>query len=130
MKKTIAMFLALILCLGMVIGCTGAKKDDGDKISAKIILVDKDEKEYPYDITLANGSTLREALYEAKLIDEDQLSAMFVTTIDGHVADFMEGVTWMVQDENRKQIMGTFDEIFPTNGQTIYLQYYVVPDFD
>ena len=36
----------------------------------------------------------------------------------------------MPQDENGKQIMGTFDDITLSDGQTITLQYYIVPDFD
>lgn len=56
---------------------------------------------------------------------------MFVQNIDGHIADVLEdGCTWMPQDTDRNQIMGSFDEITVKNGDTIYLQYYEVPDMD
>ena len=133
MKKTLTAVLALVLCLSMLIGCSGtaAKTEGGDKATAKIILIDKEDQQYTYDIEFAEGSSLRDALYEAKLIDEDEYSAMFVQSIDGHIANVLEdGCTWMPLDENGKQIMGTFDDIIVANGQTITLQYYIVPDFD
>lgn len=129
MKKTLIAMLVLVLCLSMLIGC-GAKAS-GEKISAKIILIDKDGATFNYDITCDDGATLRDALLENKLIDEDEYSAMFVQNIDGHIANVLEdGCTWMPQDENGKQIMGTFDDITLHDGQTITLQYYIVPDFD
>lgn len=129
MKKTLIAMLVLILCLSTAIGC-GAKTSD-EKISAKIILIDKDNAQYEYDIKCDNGATLRDALLQNGLIDEDEYSSMFIQTIDGHVANvFEDGCTWMPQDENGKQIMGTFDDITISAGQTITLQYYIVPDFD
>ncbi len=129
MKKTLSVMLVLVLCLSMLIAC-GAKTSD-EKISAKIILIDKDDAQYEYDIKCDNGATLRDALHENGLIDEDEYSAMFVQNIDGHIANVLEdGCTWMPQDENGKQIMGTFDDITLSAGQTIILQYYIVPDFD
>lgn len=129
MKKTLSVMLVLVLCLSMLIAC-GAK-NSGEKISAKIILIDKDDTQYEYDIKCDNGATLRDALHENGLIDEDEYSAMFVQNIDGHIANVLEdGCTWMPQDENGKQIMGTFDDITLSDGQTITLQYYIVPDFD
>ena len=130
MKKIFALSLALILCLGLLVGCA---KDagSGEKATAKLILVDKDEKQYTYDLEITDGMTLREALWKNKLISEEEYGAMFVQNIDGHVANVQEdGCTWMPQDTSRKQIMGTFDEITLKSGETIYLQYYVVPDFD
>ena len=112
-----------------VVGSSGEK--GGEKVEATIILIDKDSKEYTYNIKFTDGASLRDALYEAELIDEDEYSAMFVSNIDGHIANAIEdGVTWMPQDTNRKQIMGTFDDITIHAGDTIYLQYYIVPDFD
>ena len=133
MKKilTALLVLASLLAVLSLTACGGNSSGGGDKVKATIILIDEDEKEYTYDITFTKGATLREALFEAKLIEEDQLSAMFVETIDGHTANVMEdGCTWMPQDTNREQIMGSFDEITVHDGDTIYLQYYVVPDFD
>jgi hypothetical protein len=86
---------------------------------------------FNYEITCDDGASLRDALHENKLIDDDEYSAMFVQNIDGHIANvFDDGCTWMPQDENGKQIMGTFDDITLKAGQTITLQYYIVPDFD
>ena len=129
MKKTLSVMLVLVLSLSMLIAC-GAKTS-GEKISAKIILIDKDDAKYEYDIKCDNGATLRDALHENGLIDEDEYSAMFVQNIDGHIANVLEdGCTWLPQDENGKQIMGTFDDITLSDGRTITLQYYIVPDFD
>ena len=83
MKKTLSVMLVLVLCLSMLIAC-GAK-NSGEKISAKIILIDKDDAQYEYDIKCDNGATLRDALHENGLIDEDEYSAMFVQNIDGHM---------------------------------------------
>ena len=128
MKKTIALALVCILCLSLLVACSSGS---GEKVKATIILVDKDEKEYKYEIEFTDGSSLRDALHEAKLIDDDEYSAMFVSNIDGHIANALEdGVTWMPQDANRKQITGTFDDITVKAGDTIYLQYYIVPDYD
>ena len=93
--------------------------------------MDKDSKEYNYDRKITNGMSLREALWQNKLISEEEYGAMFIQNIDGHIANALEdGVTWLPQDTERKQIMGTFDEIKVKAGDTIYLQYYVVPDMD
>ena len=130
MKKIFALSLALILCLGLLAGCA-SNGGSGEKATAKLILVDKDEKQYTYDLEITDGMTLREALWQNKLISEEEYGAMFVQNIDGHIANVLDdGCTWMPQDASRKQISGTFDEITLKSGETIYLQYYVVPDFD
>lgn len=134
-QKATAWILALALCLGLLAGCGGdggnSGGGEGGKIDTKIILVDEDGAEYPYDLHVTEGATLREALYEAELISEDTYYAMFVDNIDGHIADVEnDGATWMPCDENGEQIMGTFDEITVEAGGTIKLVYYIVPDFD
>ncbi len=132
--KITVLLLALVMALGLFIGCTPAEDngngDSGEKAKLTVILVLEDKKEEKYDIEFTPGKNLREALYEGKLIEEDQLAAMFLVTIKGHSADFMEGLTWMICDEKGEQIMGFIDEIFPTDGQTIKLVYTVVPNFD
>ncbi len=134
--KITALLLVLVMALGLFAGCTPAEDNGdasgngGEKAKLTVILVLEDKKEEKYDIEFTPGKNLREALYEGKLIEEDQLAAMFLVTIKGHSADFMEGLTWMICDEKGEQIMGFIDEIFPTDGQTIQLVYTVVPDFD
>ncbi len=132
MKKITALALVLALSLCVLAGCS--KDDggsDGGKIDMKLILIDKDEQQYTYDLHVTDGATLREALYEAKLISEETYYNMFVENIDGHVADVLnDGCTWLPQDEDGNQIMGSFDEITVSAGQTITLVYYVVPNFD
>lgn len=135
MKKFLSTALLLLCCFALVlsIGCgnNGDAPATGDKASAKIILVLEDGTELNYDITFTAGSTLRMALYEGGLIEEDQTAAMFVETIDGHTADVLnDGCTWLPCDENKEQIVGSFDEIIVEDGQTLYLQYYVVPYMD
>lgn len=84
-----------------------------------------------YNLNVTDGATLREALYEAKLISDDEFYAYFVQDIDGHIADVEnDGCTWMPADADGNQIPGTFDEITVEEGGIIYLVYYVVPDFD
>lgn len=131
-RKTTAWILALALCLGLLAGCGGdSGSGGGDKIDTKVVLVDEDGAEYPYDLHVTEGASLREALYEAELITEDTYYAMFVCDIDGHIADVEnDGVTWLPCDENGEQIMGTFDDIKVEAGGTIKLVYYVVPDMD
>ncbi len=131
MKKILIFLLALIACLSLPVMSGCSSKKSGEKAAAKLILIDKDEKEYKYDITFSDGATLREALFEAGLITEEEHGAMFIQNIDGHIANVEEdGCTWMPMDANKKQITGSFDEITLHDGDTLYLQYYVVPDFD
>lgn len=130
MKKILALALVCILCLSLLVACS-SDNGSGEKAKATIILVDKDEKEYKYEIEFTDGSSLRDALHEAGLIDDDEYSAMFIQNIDGHIANTLEdGYTWLPQDTDRNQIMGTYDEITLKSGDTIYLQYYLVPDMD
>lgn len=101
------------------------------EITVNLILIDKDKTEYKYVLTPKKDSNLKDALYEEGLISEETYYAMFVETIDGHTADVEnDGCTWLPKDENGKQIMGTFDAITLTDGQTITLEYYKVPDMD
>lgn len=134
MKKFLTTALVLVCCLLVLAGCSNSGNggnEGGEKAKAHIVLVLEDKTELPYDIEFTAGSTLRMALYEGGLIEEDQTAAMFVETIDGHTADVLnDGCTWLPCDENGQQIMGSFDEIIVEDGQTIYLQYYVVPDMD
>lgn len=136
MKKLLALVLVLALSLCVLAGCSKDDSEDGGnsgdgKIDMKIVLIDKDDQQYPYDLHVTDGASLRDALYEAKLITEETYYAMFVENIDGHVADVLnDGCTWLPLDENGEQIMGTFDEITVSAGQTITLQYYVVPMMD
>ncbi len=133
MKKIRFAALILVLCLSLTLlaGCAGTASDS-EKASATLILIDKDEKEYSYDIEFTDGATLREALFEAGLITEEDYGAYFIENIDGHIADVEnDGCTWLPLDADRNQIVGkSFDDITLTNGDTLYLQYYVVPDFD
>lgn len=134
MKKFLTTALALVCCLLVLAGCSNGGNggnEGGEKAKAHIVLVLENKTELPYDIEFTVGSTLRMALYEGGLIEEDQTAAMFVETIDGHTADVLnDGCTWLPCDENGQQIVGSFDEIIVEDGQTIYLQYYVVPDMD
>lgn len=137
MKKIIALVLSLVLVLslGLMVGCgskddKGETKEDGKDI-VMLVLIDKDKKEYNYELHTKDGTSLKDALYEEGLIDEDTYYAMFVETIDGHTADVLnDGCTWRPLDEDGKQIMGTFDAIELHAGQTITLEYYKVPDMD
>lgn len=141
MKKITAIILSLILVLsiGLFAGCSGqSAKTPTDSNEAgegsgitKLVLIDKDEKEYTYDLHVKEGTVLKDALYEEGLIDEETYYNMFVETIDGHTADTLnDGCTWLPLDEDGKQIMGMFDAIELHDGQTITLQYYKVPDMD
>lgn len=124
------LFIASFLCITTLVGCSSNNTDSG-KASVKFILVLEDKSEVNYDVKVTDGATIREALFEAKLIDENEQSAMFVSNIDGHIADAMnDGVTWMPCDKDGKQINGTFDEITVSDGETIKLVYTVVPNFD
>jgi hypothetical protein len=108
-----------------------AQTPTGDQISATIILVLEDETQVEYPITVTKDSTLRDALYEAQLISDDDYYDLYVQNIDGHVANVYEdGCTWLPQDTEGNQIMGSFDEIIVEDNETIYLVYYLVPDMD
>lgn len=134
MEKNRIVSLILVLCLGLTLlaGCGSKKTSDGDKATATLILIDQDEKEYTYTMEITDGATLREALFEAGLITEEEFGAFFVQNIDGHIADVEnDGCTWLPMDADKNALSGkSFDDITPKNGDTLYLQYYVVPDFD
>lgn len=134
MEKNRIVSLILVLCLGLTLlaGCGSKKTSDGDKATATQILIDQDEKEYTYTMEITDGATLREALFEAGLITEEEFGAFFVQNIDGHIADVEnDGCTWLPMDADKNALSGkSFDDITLKNGDTLYLQYYVVPDFD
>lgn len=131
MKKILIAFLVLVSCMSLLVLSGCGSKSSGEQVTAKLTIIDKDETEYSYDITFTDGATLREALFEAGLITEEEHGAMFVENIDGHIANVAEdGCTWLPLDANKEQISGSFDDITIHGGDTIYLQYYVVPDFD
>lgn len=129
MKKTIT---ALILCVLMLSLAACGGSGSGGKASGKIILIDKDDKEYTYEVSFDESMNLRDILLENKMITEEQYSAMFIEDIDGHIANVAEdGCTWLPLDENKNMITGkSFEQINMKDGQTLYLQYYVVPNFD
>lgn len=125
-----ALIFIFALTLIMLAGCD-SKSGSGGKADVKFVLILEDETEVEYKVTVTDGSTLRDALFEAKLISEETYSAMFVDNIDGHIADAInDGVTWMPCDENGEQISGSFDEITVSDGETIKLVYTVVPNFE
>lgn len=139
--KLTALVLALTLCLGLLSACGDSGKDDGGseggKINTTVILVLEDESEVKYDINVSAGLTVREALYEAGLISEDTLYAMFVDNIDGHIADAInDGVTWMPCDMDGSQLpvtgeaMSAFDSYILKDGGSIKIVFTVVPNFD
>ena len=131
MKKLLSITLILVLCLGIVfsVACSGA--NNGEKAKATIKLIDKDDKEYTYDVSFDDGATLRNILFENELISEEQFGSYFVEDIDGHIADVEnDGCTWVALDAKGNMITGTFDDITMHDGETLTLQYYVVPNFD
>lgn len=134
-KRSLLILLVLVVAmLTMLVAC-GSKDDSQkdsakEKISAKIILVLEDGTEESHDITVSSGISLREALKEADLIDETNYGAMFVETIAAHSAKMEDGVIWMICDEKKNQIEGLIDDITVKDGQTIYFQYTVAPNFD
>ena len=137
--RVMALVLVLVLTLGLLAGC-GEKKPaegGGDKIHATVILVLEDESEVKYELNVSAGKTIREALYEAELISEDSLYAMFLEDIDGHVADVLnDGCTWIPCDMDGNQIpvtgevMSAFDSYKLKDGDSIKVVYTVVPNFD
>ena len=138
--KLAALVLTLTLSLCLLAGCgNGGSGSSGkdDKIKATVILVLEDKSEVKYDLNVSAGKTIREALYEAELISEDTLYAMFVDNIDGHVADAMNnGVTWIPCDMDGNQIpvegevVSAFDSYVLKDGESIKIVYTVVPNFD
>ena len=137
--KLTALVLALTLCLGLLSACgdNGEGGSEGDKINTTVILVLEDGSEVKYDINVSAGLTIREALYEAKLISEDTLYALFVDNIDGHIADTLnDGVTWMPCDMDGNQlpvtgeVMSAFDSYILKDGGSIKIVFTVVPNFD
>lgn len=129
--KFVTLLLAAALLTVAFTACASKENNSAEKINTTIILVLEDKSEVKYNIDVSKSSSLREGLYEAKLISEETYGAMFIEDIDGHVADVEnDGVTWMISDKDGKQIQKSFDEVILEDGGTLYLTYYVVPDFD
>ena len=130
MKKIIAIAVVLVVAACTFVACSAnsGKTTDG-KINAKIILVLEDKSEIPYDINVTDGISVREALFEAGLIDEAAQTAFFVENIDGHEAKAEEGVLWNICNENGEQL-GMIDDVKVNDGTTIKMIYTVAPNFD
>lgn len=138
--KLSALFLTLTLFLCLVTGCGNSSSGsggEGEKIKATAILVLEDKTEVKYDLNVSADKTIREALYEAKLISEETMYAMFVDNIDGHVADAInDGVTWIPCDMDGNQlpvegeVVSAFDSYKLKDGDSIKIVYTVVPNFD
>lgn len=144
--KSLALVLILILTLGVLTGCGGSDSNDsadggdGDKVTAKVVLVLEDQTEVPYDISVAGGQTLRDALNEAGLLSEESYYSMFVDEIDGHLADALnDGVMWLPCDKDGNQLeaeiddetaFAMFDKLTVDDGDEFYLVYTVVPNFE
>ncbi len=130
MKKIIAIAVVLVVAACTFVACSAnsGKTNDG-KINAKIILVLEDKSEIPYDIHVTDGASVREALFEAGLIDEASQTAFLVENIDGHEAKAFDGVLWNVCDEN-EEMLGPMDDVTISDGKTIKLIYTVAPNFD
>lgn len=130
----IVLAVVMLLTIGIFAGCSNQAKTDENNNEAQtvsIVLIDKDKQEFKYELHAKEGTNLKQALFDEGLITEETFYAMFVEDIDGHVADvFNDGCTWLPKDEDGNQIMGNFDEITVTPGQTITLEYYKVPDMD
>ena len=135
MKKFIAIALSLVIAVLAFAGCsangksTDQPQDTDGKIDAKIILVLEDKSEVPYDIHVTDGVSVREALFEAKLISEETQTAFFVEDIDGHIAKAEDGVLWSVCDENG-EMLGAIDDVTVSAGKTIKMIYTVAPNYD
>lgn len=135
MKKTFVLSLIVALVLGLLVACgateNGGTDNGGDKATVKLTVIDKDEAEFPYEISVTDGTTMREALFEGGLISEEQHGAMFIEDIDGHIADVEEdGCTWMIQDKDGNDLGSSMDEVTVHDGDEFILLYYVVPFFD
>lgn len=140
--KLTALVLALVLALGLLAGCGGnnggnATGGNSDKINTTVILVLEDKSEVKYELNVSAGKTIREALFEAELISEDTLYAMFVDTIGDHTADVLnDGVTWLPCDMDGNQlpvsgdVLSAFDSYVLEDGGSIKIVYTVVPNFD
>lgn len=140
-SKLIALVLSLVAILCIFAGCGNTDdKPAGDDAAAKatIILVLEDKTEIKHEIDVKDGQTLREALYAAKLIDDENNVSVFVNTIDGHTADAInDGVTWLVFNDKDEQLQSEvadavciFDGIKVKAGATYKVVYTVVPSFE
>lgn len=127
MKKVIAVTLVLVTMLCAFTGC--GPNQNAEKVDAKIILILEDKKEISYDVNVSGGASVRDALFEADLIDEEAQTAFFVETIDGHSAKAEDGVLWSVCDE-KGEPLGSIDDVTISAGQTIKIIYTVAPSFD
>ena len=146
MKRLFTILLAVLLPLTMT--ACGSKEQpseesntpvDDNMAHASFILVEEDGTEYPYELTVTPGQSLRNALFEAGLITEEEQFAMFVCNIDGHIADTLnDGVTWWLTDKDGNELENEiegeffckFDMVQVDDGDVIYARWYVVPDFD
>lgn len=143
--KTLSVILIAIISLSLLSGCgaketsTPAKTKDTvktetpaeKKVDFTMILVKKDGTSKEYKIAAKKGSTMREALYESKLISEEESYAQFVQVIDGEKADVAnDGCLWNICDENGNPLNKNMDDCIVSDGATYKLVYTVVPNAD
>ncbi len=107
LMRTVAI-LTVISMLFCITACTGQKVQQGEKnITVTIVFKDKTEKKL--DIT-TEAENLGDALYEQKLVTEEEHKTGFYNTIDGVRADYtLDKAWWCVTKGGEMTTVGAND---------------------
>lgn len=140
MKKTkiFALFLTIIMALSLLSGCGSAKTSNqnksgdtnGKKVNITIVLVKKDKTTKEFKLTTKEGNSLRQALYENKLITDTENYDQFVQVIDGEKASMEDGNLWLPCDANGNKLSTSMDTTKVSDGTTYKLVYTTAPNVD
>lgn len=135
MKKTkiLALVLTVLMALSLLSGCSNsAAKDngkgaaDGKSIKVTLTLVFEDNTTKDYELTAKEGETLGDAMYAAKLINQQQYNDGFVTEIGGVIADYnKEQAWWCLQDKDGNELSVGINDVKLSDGDVYKFVYTV-----
>lgn len=123
-KKTIALFLSLLLIFAVVVGCAPKQETPADdEKTFTLTLVYEDGKSEDLEIS-TSAEYLGDAMLEEELITEDEYSTGMVSTVNGVKADYnADEAWWCVYGADGEASMVGISEIPVEDGATYKFVY-------
>lgn len=117
------LLVVLVAAVGAIFAFTRPETSDGAKnVTVEIVYADKTEKEY--DIS-TDAEYLADALYEKKLITDEEYKTGFYTVIDGVTADYNADKAWWCVTKGGQMIEVGMNEQPIADGDAFEITYTV-----